>query len=75
MVEYWDLYEKESNKINKIVKRGEKLNDDEYHFVINFWIRNSKNEILITKRSKNKKYVFMWGFCTYWCNIFICCNS
>lgn len=75
MVEYWDLYEKESNKINKIVKRGEKLNDDEYHFVINFWIRNSKNEFLTTKRSKNKKYVFMWGFCTYWWNIFRCCNS
>ena len=43
-MEYWDLYDKERNKLNKIVKRGDKLQDDEYHIVINAWIRNSKNE-------------------------------
>ena len=49
-------YEKESNKINKIVKRGEKLNDDEYHFVINFWIRNSKNEFLLKEKNLIENY-------------------
>ena len=59
-MEYWDLYDKERNKLNKIVKRGDKLQDDEYHIVINAWIRNSKNEFLITQRAANKKYAFMW---------------
>ena len=59
-MEYWDLYDKERNKLNKIVKRGDKLQDDEYHIVINAWIRNSKNEFLITQRAANKTYAFMW---------------
>ena len=59
-MEYWDLYDKERNKLNKIVQRGDKLQDGEYHIVVNAWIRNSKNEFLITQRSANKKYAFMW---------------
>lgn len=59
-MEHWDLYDKKRNKINKIVKRGDILKDDEYHIVVNAWIRNSKNEFLITQRAANKKYAFMW---------------
>ncbi len=60
MVEYWDLYDKDKNKINKIVKRGDKLNDGEYHLVVNAWIKNDKNEFLITQRSPNKSHPLMW---------------
>jgi len=60
MEEYWDLYDKNRNKINKVVKRGDKLRDDEYHLVINAWIKNSKNEFLITQRSENKAHPLMW---------------
>ena len=60
MPELWDLYDKERNKINKIVKRGDKLNDDEYHLVVNSWIKNDKNEFLITQRSENKSHPLMW---------------
>ena len=42
MAEYWDIYDKNFEKINKTVKRGDKLEDDEYHLVINAWIVNSK---------------------------------
>lgn len=59
-MEYWDLYDEKRNKLNKVVKRGDKLQDDEYHIVINAWIRNSKNEFLITQRAETKKHAFMW---------------
>ncbi len=60
MMEYWDLYDKERNKLNKVVKRGDYLQDDEYHLVVNAWIRNLNNEFLITQRSANKSYAFKW---------------
>lgn len=59
-IEIWDIYDENRNKLSKTVKRGDFLEDNEYHFVINAWIKNSKNEFLITKRSANKKYAFMW---------------
>ena len=59
-MEYWDLYDKDRNKLNKIVKRGDYLNDNEYHLVINAWIKNKNNEFLITQRSRNKSHPLMW---------------
>ncbi len=53
-MEYWDLYDKDKNKLNKIVKRGDYLSDDEYHLVVNAWIMNDKNELLISQRSAKK---------------------
>lgn len=59
-MEFWDLYDEKRQKLNKTVKRGDKLNDDEYHIVVNVWIKNSKNEFLITQRSKTKSFPLMW---------------
>jgi len=59
-MEYWDLYDKNRNKLNKVVKRGDKLNENEYHLVVNAWIKNDKDEFLITQRSKNKSHPLMW---------------
>lgn len=60
MAEYWDIYDKNFEKINKTVKRGDKLKDDEYHLVINAWIVNSKGEFLITQRVETKPHPLMW---------------
>lgn len=60
MTEYWDLYDKDRNKLNKIAQRGDTLADGEYHLVVNAWIRNKKNQFLITQRSANKKFAYMW---------------
>ena len=60
MKEQWDLYDKNRNKLNKIVSRGDKLKDDEYHLVVNAWIKNDKGEFLIAQRSKNKSHPLMW---------------
>lgn len=59
-MEYWDLYDKDRNKLDKIVMRGECLNDDEYHLVVNVWIKNKDNKFLISQRTPNKPHPLMW---------------
>jgi len=59
-MEKWDLYDKNRNKLNKIVNRGDRLNDDEYHLVVNGWIINDNKEFLITQRAPNKSFPYMW---------------
>lgn len=60
MVEYWDLYDENRNKLDRVVKRGEILKDTEYHLVVNAWIKNKKNEFLITQRAEHKSHPLMW---------------
>jgi isopentenyldiphosphate isomerase len=60
MAEYWDLYDKNKNKLERVAKRGEKLNAGEYHLVVNVWIKNEKDEFLISRRSPNKSHPLMW---------------
>ena len=60
MFEYWDLYDENKNKLDKVVKRGDKLNDNEYHLVVNVWIKNENNRYLISQRSENKKHPLLW---------------
>ncbi len=59
-MEKWDLYDKDFNKLNKTVNRGDFLNDNEYHLVINAWIINDNNELLLSQRCANKAHAFMW---------------
>lgn len=59
-MELWDLYDRNRNKLNKDHIRGEKLSKGEYHLVVHVWIKNDKNEYLISQRSQNKKYPLFW---------------
>ena len=59
-MELWDIYDKDGNKLNITKERGNHLTDDEYHLVVNAWIRNYKGEYLISQRSENKKHPLMW---------------
>ena len=59
-MEYWNLYDYEGKKKKKIAIRGTKLNDDDFHLVVNVWIMNDKKEFLITQRSINKSHPLMW---------------
>lgn len=59
-MEYWDVYNAKKEKTGKIIKRGDFLNDDEYHIVVNAWIKNQDNEYLISQRSANKSHPLMW---------------
>jgi len=54
-MEIWDILDKNGNKTGKTVERGKPMRQDEYHLVVHIWIKNSKGEFLITKRTPNKK--------------------
>ena len=56
MAEFWDIYDKNKNKTGRVAERDVyKFKEGEYHIVVVAVIINSKNEILITKRSATKK--------------------
>lgn len=59
-MEYWSLYDFYGNKKRKKAIRGSKLNDNDFHIVVNAWIMNSKGEFLITQRAANKSHPLMW---------------
>ena len=59
-MEYWDLYNNKREKLNKIHSRMEKLNEGEYHIVVNIWIKNDQNEIILTQRHQEKDFPLKW---------------
>ena len=60
MIEYWDVYDKNRNKLDKVVQRGDSLKEDEYHIVVCVWIRNEEGKFLISRRAPNKKHPLLW---------------
>lgn len=59
--EYWDVLDADRNHTGHTLKRGEILQNGEYHLVINAWVVNHKGEFLITRRAFNKiGYPGMW---------------
>ncbi|MCL2055982.1 MAG: NUDIX domain-containing protein [Oscillospiraceae bacterium] len=60
MQEHWDLYDENRNKIGKTHLRGEPLEKGEFHIVVNVWIINSKNEVLLAQRHPDKWLGGMW---------------
>jgi DNA-binding Xre family transcriptional regulator len=60
-VEIWDLYDENRKLIGRNHVRGEQLPIDGYHLVVHVWIRNSKEEYLISQRSANRPtYPLIW---------------
>lgn len=59
--ELWDLYTKDREKTGKVHRRGDPLEEGEYHLVVHICIFNSKNELLIQQRQPFKKgWPNMW---------------
>ncbi|MDR2177468.1 MAG: NUDIX domain-containing protein [Treponema sp.] len=59
-MEYWDLYNSNREKINKLHLRGNSLNSGEYHIVVHIWIVNDQNKIILTQRHPEKTYPYKW---------------
>jgi len=59
-VEMWDILEADGKKTGRFVRRGDELKEGEYHLVVHIWIKNSKGEYLISKRSPNKDLGNLW---------------
>lgn len=53
--EICDIYDVYGNRTGKTFVRGEPLSDGQYVMVVDVWIVNSSDEILIQKRSLQKK--------------------
>lgn len=53
-MEYWDIYDAQRVKTGRTVKRGEKMEQGEYHLVVHVCIFNGKNEMLIQQRQSFK---------------------
>jgi mutator protein MutT len=58
-MEYWDLYDRNGNSLHKTKIRGP-LNKNEYHVVVNIWIKNDEGKILMTKRDPEKPWPNKW---------------
>lgn len=55
MSEIWDLLDEEGNKIGKQIVRGEEMPKGFYHLAADIWMVNDNKQILIQKRSSQKK--------------------
>ena len=53
--EICDIYDVYGNRTGKTFVRGEPLSNGQYVMVVDVWIVNSRDEILIQKRSEQKK--------------------
>lgn len=60
MGELWDIYDINRKPTGRTVERGKPMKQGEYHIVVNVWIRNSKGEWLISKRTPNKHFPLLW---------------
>ena len=62
MEEEWDIYDIDRKKTGKIAKRDDedKLEQGEYHIIVNAVILNSKGEILLSRRAPFKKNPLFW---------------
>lgn len=58
--ELWDIYDENRNLTGRHHRRGDFLAPGEYHLVVHVWVRNSRGQFLITKRSPNKGFPNLW---------------
>lgn len=58
--ELWDIYDKDRNFTGRTHRRGDRMQDGDYHLTVHVWLMNSKGEFLLTKRSPNKGFPNLW---------------
>lgn len=59
-VELWDVYDEKRNLTGRLHPRGTPLPTGDYHLVVQVWMRNSRGEYLLTKRTPNKPHPGKW---------------
>lgn len=60
MAEFWDIYDKNRNKLGRLHERGLPINSGEYHLAVEVWVKNSKSQILLTQRHPDKPWGCYW---------------
>jgi len=62
MAELWDILDRDGNLTGRTIEKGQPLKEGEYHLIVHIWIRNSKGEFLIQKRSSQVgAWPGIWG--------------
>lgn len=59
-MEYWDIYNEDKQLLGKTIKRGEKLEEGEYHLVVGIWTVTPEGKILLTQRHPDKDWGLLW---------------
>ena len=59
-MEYWDLYDEKRKKLDKTIMKTNDMKNGEYHIVVNIWIMNSENLLLIIQRHPEKTWPLKW---------------
>ncbi|NLY70353.1 MAG: NUDIX domain-containing protein, partial [Clostridiales bacterium] len=54
-MEVWDVYDLRRNKTNRVMVRGEKAAEGDYHLVVHVCIFNKEGNMLIQHRHENKR--------------------
>ena len=60
MAEQWDVYDFQRQKTGCVHRRGEPMRADEYHLVVQVWIRNRHGQWLISQRAPGKSEPLKW---------------
>lgn len=58
--EMWDVYDFRRSLTGRVHRRGDPMRTDEYHLVVQVWIRNSRGEWLISQRAPGKSEPLKW---------------
>ena len=58
--ELWDVYDENRILTGRLHRRGDYMRAGDYHLTVHVWMRNSRGEFLLTKRSPNKGYPNKW---------------
>lgn len=60
-MEYWDVYDKKGKWKRRVIKKGERLKNDEYHIIVEGWILRDDGNFIIQRRALDKKsFAGMW---------------
>ncbi|GLO64710.1 NUDIX hydrolase [Oceanobacillus kimchii] len=59
-MEIWDLYDINRNKIGKTHQRGIEIPEGCFHLVVRAWVKNDKDEVLLSKRHPHKPFGGFW---------------
>ncbi len=61
-MEFWDVYDEKRQPLGKLHTRGIPMKRGEYHVSVFVWVFNSAGQVLLTKRSPEKRsYPNLWA--------------
>lgn len=60
MAEFWDIVDEHGKKTGRTQERGKMMRKGDFHPCVSVWIKNNKDEFLISQRASTKTTPNMW---------------